>query len=186
MTLTAGISGFFKPNPLAFLGLHVPLPVDAAGYYSTHPLEATKAAARRGVASPTRRLKPNSPAYSRRPEPIGRPSSSPARCHRSERGGTSASGFRSAPSPCPIVPVLDASMFEARFRPNQALRLHSVRRFTRGREFLVALGQELLRRFEASRGRPDLFAAGKHWLGARQSGWRGGNAHLAQAAFAHS
>jgi NTE family protein len=41
MTLTTGISGFFKPNPLAFLGLHVPLPVDAAGYYSTAPLEAT-------------------------------------------------------------------------------------------------------------------------------------------------
>ncbi|HUI19534.1 MAG TPA: patatin-like phospholipase family protein, partial [Methylocella sp.] len=41
MTLTRGISGFFQPNPLAFLGLHVPLPVDAAGYYLTHPLEAT-------------------------------------------------------------------------------------------------------------------------------------------------
>lgn len=41
VTLTTGISGFFKPNPLAFLGLHVPLPVDAAGYYSTQPLEAT-------------------------------------------------------------------------------------------------------------------------------------------------
>jgi NTE family protein len=41
MTLTTALSGFFKPNPLAFLGLDVPLPVDAAGYYSTHPLEAT-------------------------------------------------------------------------------------------------------------------------------------------------
>jgi len=41
MTLMARISGFFKPNPLAFLGLHIPLPVDAAGYYFTHPLEAT-------------------------------------------------------------------------------------------------------------------------------------------------
>ena len=41
MTLTTGIPAFFKPNPLAFLGQHVPLPVDAAGYYSTHPLEAT-------------------------------------------------------------------------------------------------------------------------------------------------
>jgi NTE family protein len=41
VTLTTGISGFFKPNPLAFLGLYVPLPVDAAGYYSTQPLEAT-------------------------------------------------------------------------------------------------------------------------------------------------
>jgi NTE family protein len=41
MTLMARISGFFKPNPLAFLGLHIPLPVDAAGYYFTHPLQAT-------------------------------------------------------------------------------------------------------------------------------------------------
>jgi NTE family protein len=41
LTLTTGISGFFEPNPLAFLGPHVPLPIDAAGYYSTHLLEAT-------------------------------------------------------------------------------------------------------------------------------------------------
>jgi NTE family protein len=41
MTLTTGIPAFFKPNPLAFLGQHVALPVDAAGYYSTQPLEAT-------------------------------------------------------------------------------------------------------------------------------------------------
>jgi NTE family protein len=41
MTLTTGISGFFKPSLPAFLGLDVPLPVDAAGYYSTQPLEAT-------------------------------------------------------------------------------------------------------------------------------------------------
>src|ERR1035438_8480696 len=40
MTLTNGIPAFFKPNPLAFLGPHVPLPVEASGYYSTHPLEA--------------------------------------------------------------------------------------------------------------------------------------------------
>jgi NTE family protein len=40
-TLANGISGFFKPNPLAFLGLHVPLAPDAAGYYSTKPLETT-------------------------------------------------------------------------------------------------------------------------------------------------
>ena len=40
-TLAAGISGFFRPNPLAFLGWHVPLAPDAAGYYSTAPLEAT-------------------------------------------------------------------------------------------------------------------------------------------------
>jgi NTE family protein len=30
MTLTTGIPVFFKPNPLAFLGQHVALPVDAA------------------------------------------------------------------------------------------------------------------------------------------------------------
>jgi len=39
--LAAGVPGFFKPNPLAFLGAHVPLAADAAGYYSTEPLEAT-------------------------------------------------------------------------------------------------------------------------------------------------
>ena len=40
-TITAGVSGFFRPNPLAFLGLNVPLPADAAGYYSTQPLSET-------------------------------------------------------------------------------------------------------------------------------------------------
>ena len=40
-TLASGISGFFKPNLLAFLGWHVTLAPDAAGYYSTAPLEAT-------------------------------------------------------------------------------------------------------------------------------------------------
>jgi NTE family protein len=40
-TLAAGIAGFFKPNPLAFMGWHVPLAPDAAGYYSTAPLQAT-------------------------------------------------------------------------------------------------------------------------------------------------
>jgi NTE family protein len=40
-TLTRGLAGFFEPNPLAFLGLHVPLAPDAAGYYSTKPLERT-------------------------------------------------------------------------------------------------------------------------------------------------
>jgi NTE family protein len=40
-TLAAGIASFFKPNPLAFLGLHVPLAPDAAGFYSTAPLKAT-------------------------------------------------------------------------------------------------------------------------------------------------
>lgn len=41
MTLASGIGGFFRPNPLAFLGLHVPLAAEAAGYYTTRPLEAT-------------------------------------------------------------------------------------------------------------------------------------------------
>jgi NTE family protein len=41
ITVTTGIPAFFKPNPLAFLGQHVALPVDAAGHYSTHPLEET-------------------------------------------------------------------------------------------------------------------------------------------------
>jgi NTE family protein len=39
--LTSGIAGFFRPNALAFLGLHVPLSPEAAGYYTTKPLEAT-------------------------------------------------------------------------------------------------------------------------------------------------
>lgn len=41
VTLTSGISGFFKPNPLAFLSADLPLPLDEAGYYSTLPLEGT-------------------------------------------------------------------------------------------------------------------------------------------------
>jgi NTE family protein len=40
-TLTAGIAGFFEPNMSAFLGAHVPLGVDAAGFYSTAQLEKT-------------------------------------------------------------------------------------------------------------------------------------------------
>jgi NTE family protein len=40
-TLTSGIPGFFEPNLLAFLGPHVPLVPDRAGYYSTAPLEET-------------------------------------------------------------------------------------------------------------------------------------------------
>jgi Patatin-like phospholipase len=39
MTVAAGLTGFFEPNPLAFLGLEVPLGSDLAGYYSTKPLE---------------------------------------------------------------------------------------------------------------------------------------------------
>jgi NTE family protein len=41
MTLTTGVPGFFEPNPFAFIGPYVPLSADAAGYYSTHPLETT-------------------------------------------------------------------------------------------------------------------------------------------------
>jgi len=41
LTMTGGIASFFKPNPLAFMGTHIPLGVDGAGYYSTMPLQAT-------------------------------------------------------------------------------------------------------------------------------------------------
>ena len=40
-TLFRGIPAFFEPNPGAFLGTHVSLGVDAAGFYSTAPLEKT-------------------------------------------------------------------------------------------------------------------------------------------------
>ena len=40
-TLFRGIPAFFEPNPGAFLGTHVPLGVDSAGFYSTAPLEQT-------------------------------------------------------------------------------------------------------------------------------------------------
>jgi NTE family protein len=40
-TMTRGIPGFFETNPLAFLGAHVPLGTDDAGYYSTMPLRKT-------------------------------------------------------------------------------------------------------------------------------------------------
>ena len=36
-----GIPGFFETNPRAFLGAHVPLGADHAGYYSTEPLRQT-------------------------------------------------------------------------------------------------------------------------------------------------
>lgn len=39
--LTSGISGFYKPNPLAFLSPHVPLGSERAGYYSTSELQST-------------------------------------------------------------------------------------------------------------------------------------------------
>jgi NTE family protein len=41
MTITCGVRGFFEPNPLAFLGMQVPLGSEHAGYYSTKPLERT-------------------------------------------------------------------------------------------------------------------------------------------------
>jgi NTE family protein len=40
-TLTSGIPGFFETNLRAFLGAHVPLGADMAGYYSTAPLRRT-------------------------------------------------------------------------------------------------------------------------------------------------
>lgn len=40
-TLTTGIPGFFETNPRAFLGAHVPLGPDNAGYYSCEPLKRT-------------------------------------------------------------------------------------------------------------------------------------------------
>jgi NTE family protein len=40
MTIAGGLSDFFKPNPLALLGL-VPLGPERSGYYSTEPLEHT-------------------------------------------------------------------------------------------------------------------------------------------------
>ena len=41
ITLTSGVANFFEPNPRAFLGPQMRLSPDAAGYYSTHPLETT-------------------------------------------------------------------------------------------------------------------------------------------------
>jgi NTE family protein len=40
-TLLGGLPAFFEPNPLAFLGTHLPLGPDGAGFYSTAPLERT-------------------------------------------------------------------------------------------------------------------------------------------------
>jgi NTE family protein len=40
-SLFRGIPGFFEPNLGAFLGTHVPLGADRAGFYSTQPLEET-------------------------------------------------------------------------------------------------------------------------------------------------
>lgn len=41
VTLTGGIPGFFKPNPMAHAGLGFRLGADSAGFYSTAPLEDT-------------------------------------------------------------------------------------------------------------------------------------------------
>lgn len=41
LTAIAGVDGFFKPNPMAFWTDFVPIDPEAAGYYSTMPLEAT-------------------------------------------------------------------------------------------------------------------------------------------------
>ncbi|MDQ0464572.1 NTE family protein [Caulobacter ginsengisoli] len=43
MTVIGGVRGFFEPNPWAFLGQHMPLGPDMAGYYRTVPLERTLA-----------------------------------------------------------------------------------------------------------------------------------------------
>jgi NTE family protein len=40
-TITRGIPAFFVPNPLAWLGTHLPLGIESAAYYSTAPLRAT-------------------------------------------------------------------------------------------------------------------------------------------------
>lgn len=40
-TISLGVPGFFEPNAVAFMGPHVPLGVDHAGYYSTAPLQKT-------------------------------------------------------------------------------------------------------------------------------------------------
>jgi NTE family protein len=42
-TISHGIPGFFEPHTAAFLGAHVPLGADHAGYYSTAPLASTLA-----------------------------------------------------------------------------------------------------------------------------------------------
>jgi NTE family protein len=40
-TITQGIPSFFVPNPLAWLGTHVPLGIEGASYYTTSPLRET-------------------------------------------------------------------------------------------------------------------------------------------------
>ena len=41
LTISAGVRGFFEPNPWAFAGVKIPLGAELAGYYSTRPLERT-------------------------------------------------------------------------------------------------------------------------------------------------
>ncbi|WP_237684434.1 patatin-like phospholipase family protein [Pseudaminobacter soli (ex Zhang et al. 2022)] len=40
-TITHGIPAFFRPNPPAFLGFHIPLGPESASYYDTSPLAET-------------------------------------------------------------------------------------------------------------------------------------------------
>jgi NTE family protein len=40
-TMAGGVADFFRPNPMAFAGAHMPLGSESAAYYSTAPLEAT-------------------------------------------------------------------------------------------------------------------------------------------------
>src|SRR6516162_4372681 len=41
LTISAGVRGFFEPNPWAFAGVKIPVGAELAGYYSTRPLERT-------------------------------------------------------------------------------------------------------------------------------------------------
>jgi len=41
LTISAGVRGFFEPNPWAFAGMQAPIGAELAGYYSTRPLERT-------------------------------------------------------------------------------------------------------------------------------------------------
>jgi NTE family protein len=41
LTISAGVRGFFEPNPWAFTGMKIPLGAELAGFYSTRPLERT-------------------------------------------------------------------------------------------------------------------------------------------------
>jgi NTE family protein len=41
MTMAHGVPTFFSPNPAAWLGLHAPLGIEGAAYYSTRPLRET-------------------------------------------------------------------------------------------------------------------------------------------------